>query len=78
MNYYKLTAVVNGQDVRLKRSYFSTRSEAINYMFDYYEKHYLYGLEVMDEHPVDGNKHDVEYVCDFHNRFTITRNHIEA
>ena len=78
MNYYTLSAVVNGKDVKLKRSYFTTRSQAINYMFDYYDKNCLYSLQVMDEHPVNGDKHSVEYVCNFHNRFTITRKQINA
>ena len=78
MNYYTLTAVVDGKVVKLKRSLFSSRSQAIDYMFDYYDKNYLYGLEVMDEHPVAGNKHEIEYVCNFHNRFTITRNQVNA
>lgn len=73
MNYYMLTAVVNGQNVRLKRNLFSSRSDAINYMFDYYQDHNIYSLEVEDEYPVDGNKHDIEYVCNYHNRFTVTR-----
>ncbi len=74
MKYYTLEAIVKGRPVKLKRAMFISRSEAINYMFDYYEKHYLYGLEVNDEHIVDGNKHSIEYVCNFHNRFTVTRN----
>ncbi len=74
MKYYTLTAVIHGQPVKLKRAMFISRDDAINYMFDYFEKHYLFGLEVRDEHIVDGNKHSIEYVCDFHNRFTVTRN----
>ena len=73
MKYYTLTAIVNGRDVKLKRNMFLTRSDAINYMFDYYEKNNIYTLEVNDEHPVNGDKHSIEYVCNFHNRFTIAR-----
>lgn len=73
MKFYVLTAIVNGRDTKLKRKLFSSRDDAINYMFDYYEKNYLFGLEVNDEHPVGGNKHSIEYVCNFHNRFTVTR-----
>ena len=73
MKYYTLTAIVNGQQARLKRNMFTTRSDAINYMFDYYEKNNMFALEVSDEHPVNGNKHSIEYVCNFHNRFTVTR-----
>lgn len=73
MKYYTLSAVVNGSNVHLKRSAFASRDEAINYMFKYYEDHYLYSLQVRDEHIVGDNKHSIEYVCNFHNRFTITR-----
>ena len=73
MKYYTLTAIVDGRTPRLKRRIFATRSEAIDYMFRYFENNYLFGLEVTDEHPVNGNKHSIEYVCNFHNRFTVTR-----
>ena len=73
MKYYTLTAIVNGRNVKLKRSLFTSRSEAIDYMFDYYEKNNIFNLEVSEEYPVDGNKHCIEYVCNFHNRFTVTR-----
>lgn len=74
MKYYTLEAIVNGDSVKLRRSMFASRSEAINYMFKYYEDHYLYNLQVRDEYPVSGNKHRVEYYCDFNNRFIVTRN----
>lgn len=74
MKYYTLEAIVQGRPVKLKRSMFASRSDAINYMFDYYETHYLYSLEVNEEYPVNGNKHKIEYVCNYHNRFTVTRN----
>ena len=73
MKYYLLTAVVNGKPVKLKRAMFSTRNEAIDDMFNYYEQHYLYSMQVEDEHIVGDNKHSIEYVCNFHNRFTVTR-----
>ena len=73
MKYYTLTAVVNGRNVKLKRSIFATRDEAINYMFNYYEQNHLYYLEVNDEYPVNGDKHRVEYVCNFQNRFIVAR-----
>ena len=74
MKYYTLEAIVQGRPVKLKRSMFTSRTEAINYMFDYYEEHYLYNLQVRDEYPVDDNKHRIEYYCSFNNRFIITRN----
>ena len=73
MKYYTLTAIVNGKTEHLRRSIFSSRDEAINYMFDYYEKHYLFDKQVNDEYSVDGDKHNIEYVCDHFNRFRIAR-----
>ena len=73
MKYYTLTAIVNGQNVKLKRKMFTSRSDAINYMFNYYEENNIYNLEVRDEYPVNGDKHVIEYVCNFHNRFTVAR-----
>ena len=74
MKYYTLEAIVQGRPVKLKRSMFTSRTEAINYMFDYYEEHYLYNLQVREEYPIDDNKHRIEYYCTFNNRFIITRN----
>ena len=73
MKYYELKAIIDGQSVKLKRSTFSSRNDAINYMFHYFDEHYLYSLNVEDEYSVDNNKHAIEYVCNFHNRFTVTR-----
>lgn len=77
MKYYTLTAVVQGEPAKLKKSVFGSRNEAIDYVFNYYRKHFLYNLEVSDEYMVGNNKHSIEYVCDYYNRFVITRN-IEA
>ena len=74
MKYYTLEAIVQGRPVKLKRSMFASRSDAVNYMFDYYEEHYLYNLQVRDEYPIDDNKHRIEYYCNFNNRFIITCN----
>ena len=73
MRYYLLTAVVNGHDAKLKRRMFASRSEAIDYMFDYYEKNLMFSLNVRDEYYVNGDKHNIEYVCNYNNRFTVTR-----
>ena len=74
MKYYTLEAIVQGRPVKLKRSMFASRNEAIDYMFDYYEKHYLYNLQVNEEYPVQDNKHRIEYYCNYSNRFIVTRN----
>ena len=67
---YSLTAIVNGENIKVKK-YFKSRSEAINFMFDYYENNYLYNMQVEDEY--EKAKHIVEYVCDYNNRFTVAR-----
>ena len=73
MRYYTLDAVVQGNNAKLNKRVFTSRDEAIDYMFNYYEKHYIYGLQVETEHSVNDNKHSVEYICNYYNRFTITR-----
>ncbi len=72
MNKYILEAVVNGKNIKVDRL-FNSRNEAINYMFHYYDTHLLYSLSVNEEYFIDGNKHDVAYVCDYYNRFRIAR-----
>ena len=72
MNKYILEAVVNGKNIKVDRL-FNSRSEAINYMFHYYDKHLLYSLSVNEEYFIDGNKHDIAYVYDYYNRFRIAR-----
>ena len=74
MKYYTLEAIVKGRPVKLKRSMFASRDEAVDYMFNYFEEHYLYSLQVRDEYPIEDNKHKIEYYCDFNNRFIVTRN----
>lgn len=72
MKKYMLTAIVEGRTVIANR-YFQTRSQAIDYIFNYYNRHNCENLYVEDEYCVDGNKHNIEYVCDYDNRFRITR-----
>lgn len=67
---YSLTAIVNGKNIKVKK-YFKSRSEAINFMFDYYENNYLYNMQVEDEY--EKAQHTIEYVCDYNNRFTVAR-----
>ena len=73
MRIYTLDAVIDHEFVDFKKQ-FGSRTEAINYMFQYYEDHALYSLQVRDEYPVNDNKHCIEYVCNFHNRFIVARN----
>ena len=72
MNKYTLEAVVDGDTIRFNRT-FKSRDEAIDYIFHYYDKHFLVNLEVNEEYFIDDNKHNIEYVCDYYNRFRIAR-----
>ncbi len=73
MKYYVLSAVVRGKEPNLKQRLFSSRDDAIKYMFDYFEKNYIYNAQVNDEYYVNDDKHNIEYVCDYYTRFTINR-----
>ena len=73
MKMYTLEAIVQGRPIKLKRSLFTSRNEAIDYMFNYFEENYLFNKQVRDEYPLEDNKHKIEYYCDFSNRFIITR-----
>ncbi len=72
MNKYTLEAVVDGDTIHFNRT-FKSRDEAIDYIFHYYDKHFLVNLEVNEEYFIDDNKHNIEYVCDYYNRFRIAR-----
>ena len=72
MKKYILHAVVDGKNVNINRE-FNSRNSALNYMYQYYGNHYLPEPVINDEYEVDGDKHDIEYVSDYENRFRITR-----
>ena len=72
MNKYILEAIVNGEYIKVDRI-FNSRDEAIDYIFRYYDDHFMVNLEVNDEYFIDGNKHDIAYVYDYYNRFRIAR-----
>ena len=72
MNKYILEAIVNGEYIKVDRT-FNSRDEAIDYIFRYYDDHFMVNLEVNDEYFIDGNKHDIAYVYDYYNRFRIAR-----
>ena len=72
MKFYTLNAIVKGEPVKIEKM-FNTRNDAINYMFKYYDNHFIYGLEVQEEVSVDGDKHNVEYICDHNDRFRVNR-----
>ena len=72
MNKYTLEAIVCGKPIKFNRV-FKSRDEAINYVFHYFDKHYMVSLRVNEEYSIAGNKHDIAYVYDYYNRFRITR-----
>ena len=72
MKYYTLEAIIKGKPVKFEKA-FSTRDSAIDYMFKYYDKHFMSNLVVNEEISVNGDKHNIEYVCDDFDRFRIKR-----
>ena len=72
MKFYTLEAVVKGKNVKFEKV-FASRDSAIDYMFNFYKKNYMYDMVVNDEHSINDNKHNVEYICDHADRFTINR-----
>ena len=72
MKRYTLEAIIDGEEVLFDKK-FASRNKAINYMFAYYEHNYKYNLFVNDEYAIHGDKHNIEYVCNYHNRFRINR-----
>ena len=72
MNKYTLEAVIEGELVKFNRT-FESRNEAMDFIFDYYNRHHLVDLRINDEYFVNENKHDVAYVYDYDNRFRIAR-----
>ena len=72
MNKYILEAIVNGEYLKVNRT-FNSRDEAIDYIFRYYDDHLMVNLKVNEEYFIAGNKHDVAYVYDYYNRFRIAR-----
>ena len=72
MSVYKIhDAYIRNELVDIHKV-FASRSEAINYMFDYYNKHYVYNVELEEEYP-QHDKHDIHYVINQYNSFNVAR-----
>ena len=71
MNRYTLEAVIDDKNISFNKL-FKTRDDALNYMFKYLDKHFIYNFDVKETYSVN-NKHEIEYVSDFSNRFLISR-----
>jgi len=67
---YTLSGVINGNNVSFDRS-FSSRDAAINYMCKYYEQHFVENFQVEEE--IEKDRHVIEYVWNYYNRFTVAR-----
>ena len=73
MKYYTLETILNGRTVKISKK-FTSRNQAINYAFDYFEKKtFNPDLQVEDEFVINNNKHNVEYVLDYYDRFRVNR-----
>ena len=72
MKKYNLHAVIDGQNVEFNRQ-FTSRGAALDYIFDFFASHGYADFAVNDEYEVNDNKHDIEYVYDYENRFRIER-----
>ena len=73
MKYYTLETINNGQAEIINKK-FNTRNQAINYAFAIFERKYLNEyIEIEDEFRIGDDKHNVEYVLDYNNRFRINR-----
>lgn len=70
MNHYELRAVLNGNDIYVKKI-FASRRDAINYAFRLFEKNYIFNFQVNEERELQ--KHNIEYYEDNYNRFSVAR-----
>ena len=73
MKYYTLETIYNGNTERITKK-FTSRNQAINFAFDYFEKKlYNTELQVEDEFVINNNKHNIEYVLNYYDRFRVNR-----
>lgn len=72
MKNYTLEAIIKGKTIKFDKK-FNSRNSALNFIFDYLDKHYLYNTEIIDEFLINDQKHNVEYVCNDSNRIRICR-----
>lgn len=70
MNRYEVKAVLNGNDVYVKKS-FASRQDAIRYAFHLFEDNYIFDFHVVEEREL--SKHNIEYYEDNYNRFSVAR-----
>lgn len=72
MKYYTLQAIINGES-KVFSNKFASRENAMDFMFNYLDRAYLFGKQIEEEYAVGNNKHNVAYVCDPNTSFIIRR-----
>lgn len=73
MKYYTLETIHNGSAELINKK-FTSRTQAIDYAFYLFEKAYCNdSLQLEEEFNISDNKHNVEYVLNYHNRFRVNR-----
>ena len=72
MKLYTLRGNLAGQPVVINKM-FKSRNEAVDYMFEYSKKHYVFDLQIEEINEVYGDKHNLDYVCNNDNRFNVQR-----
>ncbi|MCR4911777.1 MAG: hypothetical protein K5925_04570 [Bacilli bacterium] len=72
MKKYRLEAVIDGKFISFDRE-FGSRNSAIAYLYGYCDMHFIPEPVINDEYQIDDNKHDIEYMTDYDNRFRVTR-----
>ena len=72
MKYYTLQAIINGERKVFSKQ-FASRQNAIDFMFDYLERAYIFDKQIEEEYAISNDKHNVEYVCDYYTRFIVNR-----
>ena len=69
---YKVEAVIDGRNVAFNRE-FDSRNSAMNYIFGYCNEHCSINPAIKDEYQIGDDKHNIEYLMDYYNRFRICR-----
>lgn len=70
--HYVLEAVIEGRRINFNKE-FDSRNDAMSYVFKYFASHGHEFMTINDEYYINNNKHNIEYVSDYENRFRIAR-----
>lgn len=72
MKLYSLRGNLAGQPVVINKM-FKSREKAVDYMFEYSRKHYVFDLQIEDIYEINNDKHNLNYICNNDNRFNVQR-----